>query len=83
MQLDQMFGSLTLDQWTAEELRFLAPHYGAWKLEAPRAIGDNMPLPKPVVTSLVNYIYDYDEVERLPDPRKLDRMKEMFTMEEY
>lgn len=77
---DQMFGFLTLDNWTTDELRYLAPHFGAWKLSGPRKIGDNMPLPKPIVSSVVSYLYDYPEEERVPDPYKLDQMKNMFTM---
>lgn len=76
-----MFSSLTLDTWTTEELRMLAPHFGAWKMSEPRAVGDNMPLPKPIVSSAVSYLYDYSDEERLPDSRKLDKMKSMFTME--
>lgn len=80
MKLDQMFGILTLDNWTTDELKYLAPHFGAWKLSAPRKIGDNMPLPKPIVSSAVSYLYDYTEEERAPDPDKLERMKNMFNM---
>jgi hypothetical protein len=76
---DQMFGFLTLDNWTTDELRYLAPHFGAWKLSGPRKIGDNMPLPKPIVSSVVNYIYNYPERARVPDPDRLARMKTMFT----
>lgn len=76
-----MFASLTLDTWTTEELRMLAPHFGAWEMSKPRAIGNNMPLPKPIVLSAVSYLYDYPEAERAPDPRKLEKMKSMFTME--
>lgn len=77
---DQMFGFLTLDNWTTDELRYLAPHYGAWKLSAPRTVGDNMPLPKPVVSSVVNYLYNYSAEQRAPDPSKLRQMKQMFNV---
>jgi hypothetical protein len=77
---DQMFGILTLDNWTTDELRYLAPHFGAWKLSGPRQIGDNMPLTKPLVSSTVRYLYDYPEHERAPDPRKWAQMEKMFTM---
>lgn len=76
-----MFAFLSNDVWTTEELRFLAPHYGAWKLSDPRAIGDNMPLTKPVVSSVVNYLYNYTAEQKVPDQHKLDQMKRMFTME--
>lgn len=76
---DQMFGFLTMDNWTADELRYLAPHFGAWKLSGPRKIGDNMPLPKPIVSSVVNHLYNYSEEARRPDPAKLARMHEMFN----
>lgn len=78
-----MFGILAGDGWTAEELRYLAPHFGAWKMSSPRAIGDNMPLPKPVVSSALSYLYDYPAEERVPDRNKLELMKNMFTMKEH
>lgn len=77
---DQMFGFLTMDNWTTDELRYLAPHFGAWKLSGPRKIGDNMPLPKPIVSSLVSYLYDYPQHERVPDPHKRDLMDKMFSI---
>lgn len=77
---DQMFGFLTMDNWTTDELRYLAPHFGAWKLSGPRKIGDNMPLPKPIVSSVVNHLYNYSEQARRPDPQKLDRMYKMFSV---
>ena len=77
---DQMFGFLTMDNWTTDELRYLAPHFGAWKLSGPRKIGDNMPLPKPIVSSVVNHLYNYSESARRPDPAKLDRMHQMFNV---
>jgi hypothetical protein len=75
-----MFGFLTMDNWTTDELRYLAPHFGAWKLSGPRRIGDNMPLPKPIVSSVVNHLYNYSEAARRPDPAKLARMKQMFSV---
>lgn len=80
---DQMFGFLTLDNWTTDELRYLAPHFGAWKLDGPRSIGNNMPLPKPLVTSLVNHLYNYSEEDRKPDPRKRQLMEQMFSIKEH
>lgn len=77
---DQMFGFLTLDNWTTDELRYLAPHFGKWKLSGPRKIGDNMPLTKPIVSSAIAWLYDYPDYERIPDPVKLDKMHEMFTI---
>lgn len=77
---DQMFGFLTMDNWTTDELRYLAPHFGAWKLSGPRKIGDNMPLPKPIVSSLVSYLYDYPQQERVPDPHKRGLMEKMFSI---
>lgn len=77
---DQMFGFLTMDNWTTDELRYLAPHFGAWKLSSPRKIGDNMPLPKPIVSSVVSYLYDYPPEERVADPGKLSKMQKLFTM---
>lgn len=77
---DQMFGFLTMDNWTTEELRMLAPHFGAWKLSGPRKIGDNMPLPKPIVSSVVNYLYNYPEHQRRPDPVKRAAMEKMFSI---
>lgn len=79
----QMFAMLCGDTWTAEELRYLAPHFGAWKMSSPRAIGDNMPMPKPIVSSALGYLYDYTPEERIPDRSKLETMKDMFTMKEY
>lgn len=80
---DQMFGFLTMDNWTTDELRYLAPHFGAWKLSAPREIGDNMPLPKPIVSSAVSYLYDYPPEQRRPDPHKRALMEQMFTIREH
>jgi len=75
-----MFSFLTLDNWTTEELKYLAPHFGAWKLSDPRAVGDNMKLPKPVVSSIINWIYDYRDEDKLPDPDKRNKMHEMFSI---
>lgn len=76
---DAMFGFLTMDNWTTDELRYLAPHFGAWKVSAPRKIGDNMPLPKPIVSSVVSWIYDYPPEERIADPERLEMMRNMFS----
>lgn len=77
---DQMFGILALDAWTADELRYLAPHFGGWSLTKPRTVNENMAMPKPVVASAVSWIYDYPERARRPDPAKLDWMKRKFTI---
>lgn len=80
---DQMFLFLTLDNWTTDELRYLAPHHGAWELSAPRKIGGNMPLPKPLVASVVTQLYNYAPNERNADPVKMRKMEDMFTIREY
>lgn len=76
-----MFAILTLDNWTADELRYIAPHFGAWELSAPRKIGGNMPLPKPLASSVVNYLYNYED--RSPDPAKRRIMEKLFTIKEH
>jgi len=77
---DSMFSFLTLDNWTTDELRYLAPHFGAWKLSGPREVGDNMKLPKPIVSSIINWIYDYHDKDKIPDPYKMEKMHEMFSI---
>jgi hypothetical protein len=80
---DQMFCIQLLDNWTADELKYLAPHYGAWSLNGPRQVNENMAMPKPLVSSVISWLYDYPEYQREPDPDKFRQMMEKFSIREY
>lgn len=78
-----MFGLTLNDVWTAESVKYLAPHFGAWSLSGPRQINENMAMPKPLVSSVISWLYDYPEYQKQPEPEKLSMMREMFDIEEY
>ncbi len=72
---DQLNGTLSLDNWTAEELRHLAPHKSAFDLNAPRMVSRNLSMPKPVVATIACGIHHKDG--DIADPVKLQRMEEL------
>lgn len=67
---DQLNGTVSLDNMTAEELRGLAPHMSVFGLDEPRAVSRNLSMPKPVISSIANMLDTPEEV----DPVKLQRM---------
>lgn len=77
---DALFGVLTLDNWSTDELKYLAPHYGAWSLDAPRKIAGNIAMPKPVMASTLSVLYNRTPEDDKADPNKLKIMKRMFDM---
>ena len=72
--MDQLNGTLSLDNWTTEELRRLSPHMGVFDLNAPRQVSKNLSMPKPVVATISNWVHRTIP----PDPIKLVRMNELF-----
>lgn len=77
-----MFFVLTLDNWTTDELAHLAPHKGAWSLDAPRKIAGNLAIPKPLMASTLNVLYNRTTQDDRADPGKLRHMKQMFNVRE-
>lgn len=69
---DQLNGTLSLDNHTAEELRKLAPHMSTFDLNDPRAVSKNLAMPKPVVATIANWVHFPHE--DAADPEKLARM---------
>lgn len=74
MKLDNMNGMLALDNMTAEAMRNLAPHKSTFDLNAPRAVSRNLSMPKPVVSTIANFIHSPEEP---PDAEKIRRMSEI------
>lgn len=74
--MDQLNATLCLDEWTTEQLRFLAPHMSVFDLNAPRQVSKNLSMPKPVVATIANYIHREEEV----DPVKLSLMDQIPTV---
>lgn len=53
---DQLNGTLSLDLYTEEELRRLAPHMGCFTLDEPRKISKNISIPAPVVATIASWL---------------------------
>lgn len=71
--MDQLNVTLTLDEWTANELEALAPHKSVFNLDQPRVVSRNLSMPKPVVATISNFIHSKLEV----DDQKMKQMKQM------
>lgn len=72
---DQLNGTLSLDNHTAEELRKLAPHMSAFDLNEPRAVSKNLAMPKPVVATIANWVHSAQASQ--VDPAKLALMADL------
>jgi hypothetical protein len=73
---DQLNGTLSLDHWTTEELRALAPHKSVFDLNAPRQVSKNLSMPKPVVATIANGIHS-------PEPHDAAKQQRMAQLPEY
>jgi hypothetical protein len=69
---DQLNGTLSLDNQTAEQLKALAPHKSVFGLDSPRQVTKNLSQPKPVVATFANWIHTHHVEE--PNPEKEARM---------
>jgi len=54
---DQLNGTLSIDEYTANELKALAPHKSVFDLNAPRKVSKNLSIPKPVVSTIANFMH--------------------------
>lgn len=59
---DQVNVSLALDNRTARDQRTLAPHMSALDLDEPYHISSSLAFPKPVVSSMAEWMHDADEI---------------------
>lgn len=69
--MDQLNLTLSLDAWTTDRLKALAPHKSVFGLNAPREVSGNLSMPKPVIASIANFMSSEIDV----DPVKLQRME--------
>lgn len=72
---DQLNGTLLLDNYTAEEMKALAPHKSVFDMNTPRTPARNSSMPKPVTATIANW-YHMDEDSDV-DPVKLELMKQI------
>lgn len=74
---DQLNGTLSLDMHTAEELMALAPHKSVFGLDAPRQVTRNLSIPKPVNSTIANFIHSHHG--EVPDPEKEAKMAQLLV----
>lgn len=67
---DQVNVSLALDNRTAQDQRALAPHMSTLDLDEPYHISSSLSLPKPVVSSIVEWMHD-DEGPLTPEEQRM------------
>lgn len=67
--LDALNFSIAIDNEMAKHWYALAPHKNVFVLNKPRAISDNISIPKPVVATMSNFLNKGGQVE----PEKLQR----------
>ncbi len=67
---DQLNGTLSLDNYTANELEALAPHKSVFDLNAVKKVSVNLSMPKPVVATIANWISANEDIDQV----KYDRM---------
>lgn len=65
---------LALDKTLAFEFENLKPHKNVFSLNTPRQVSGNLSMPKPVVSSVSDYI----DTPEIPDPVKLSRMEALY-----
>lgn len=75
---DQLNGTLGLDHATAEDLVHLAPHKSAISLDEPRQISRNLSFPKPVVSTMANWLHTAHREP--PDPKQVRLMDELLKI---
>jgi hypothetical protein len=75
---DQLNGTLLLDNYTAEEMKALAPHKSVFDMNTPRAPSRNSSMPKPVVATIAHW-YHLDE-DHVYDPEKARLMDDIPTL---
>ena len=66
--------SIAVDQKVEKELKYLAPHMSAFGMNSPRVISDNLAMPKPVVSTIANWL---DNIDATPDEGKLEKMRQL------
>ena len=66
--------SIAVDQKVEKELKYLAPHMSAFGMNSPRVVSDNLAMPKPVVSTIANWL---DNIDATPDEGKLEKMKQL------
>jgi hypothetical protein len=75
---DQLNGTLSIDNYTADELESLAPHKSVFDLNSPRSVSKNLSIPKPVVSTIANWMHSWRD--EAPNPEKLRRMELLETV---
>lgn len=71
---DALNYSISIDQFLADSWKTLEPHHNIFMADTPHAISDNISIPKPVISSISNWIHN----ENAPDPVKLSKMAVLF-----
>lgn len=71
---DEINCTLPLDIRMAVDLSHLDPHKSVFDLNEPRAVSNNLAIPKPVIASISNFMHK----EEAPDPAKLRLMEELY-----
>lgn len=75
--MDQINFTLSLDNFTKEQLDPLAPYKSTFDFNAPRKVSGNLAFPKPAASSMASWIeHPHGDVV---DPSKLARMKTLAT----
>jgi hypothetical protein len=72
--LDALQFTIMIDQVIEKGMEDLAPHMSAFGLRNPREIADIMSMPKPVVSTISNWM---EAPMGIPDPNKLEVMKRL------
>lgn len=64
--MDQLNGTLSVDQYIAKKMENLAPHKSAFDLSSPRTISRNLAIPNPVVSTIASWVHSRDA--KIVDP---------------
>jgi hypothetical protein len=72
---DALNFSICIDNFLADKWKTLEPHYNVFEATTPLEISDNISIPKPVISSISNWIHTEGEV----DPHKYAQMQRLLT----
>jgi hypothetical protein len=72
---DALNFSICVDNFLADKWKTLEPHYNVFEATTPLEISDNISIPKPVISSISNWIHTED----LVDPYKYKEMQRLLT----
>jgi hypothetical protein len=74
---DQQNGTLCMDHVTTEDLQRLAPHMSTFGFDGVRTITRNLSIPKPVVTTISNWLHWKEEPLTAEQEALMDAIPEM------